>query len=401
MSIIGGDILFCRKCGRTIPDDSVFCSYCGESVSLTEAETAPTEQLEEKEHGYCSNCGEPLPPGKLAGICNTCFEQIGYDPYTYGKCEGCGSPLGPDDGALCKSCAGKLVNPTKSFYTPGPVKSELYYDDATWNQKKKGHGCLISVLVCIGLLALIAIMGSMSTPTAGNNITSSDIAQESSVSTVASSTPLSTRQENILSAFNDSIKSAVEDTIKKQLKHPDTAIITHDTSQLTADNAIFTDRGSVSYTNVKGKSVKEDFTVSIISTDKVYYSLYMQLGKTVFLDCSKGTNSLGIATSYGEELFGVADGNSLFDDLNSGIIMITDEESQKITMSEFGKINTGKTYAQVTEIIGSYGTEQAQSKLSGYETVIMDWTGNGSAGSNASVTFLNGKVVGKAQVGLQ
>ncbi len=65
--------MFCRKCGKTIPDDSVFCSYCGETVKLielTESDepTNPEAELTEQEvkkqlvnelcpYGSCGECG--------------------------------------------------------------------------------------------------------------------------------------------------------------------------------------------------------------------------------------------------------------------------------------------------------------------------------------------------------
>nr|DAK78386.1 MAG TPA: zinc-ribbon domain protein [Caudoviricetes sp.] len=96
--------MFCRKCGKTIPDDSVFCPYCG-GKTKHEYEPISVETPAEREHGYCSNCGESLPSGKLTGLCNACFEQMGYDPYVYGKCDKCGAPLEADDqNNVCKNC---------------------------------------------------------------------------------------------------------------------------------------------------------------------------------------------------------------------------------------------------------------------------------------------------------
>lgn len=91
--------MFCRKCGKAIPDDSNFCPYCGETISLEISDSSKSKT------GFCSICGGPLPSGKLSGICDSCIEQIGYDPYEYGTCKKCGRPLGKDDKEnLCKTC---------------------------------------------------------------------------------------------------------------------------------------------------------------------------------------------------------------------------------------------------------------------------------------------------------
>lgn len=77
------------------------------------------------------------------------------------------------------------------------------------------------------------------------------------------------------------------------------------------------------------------------------------------------------------------------------------DDSEYITKEEFGKIKSGMTYKQVSKIIGSEG-ELESSVDSGDITIeIYTWYGNGVAGSNANVTFTNGEVTAKAQVGLE
>ena len=62
------------------------------------------------------------------------------------------------------------------------------------------------------------------------------------------------------------------------------------------------------------------------------------------------------------------------------------------------------TYKEVCEIVGGEGTLGSSVDLDmgdEYKTEIYQWTGNGSIGANANVTFQGGKVVSKAQVGLK
>lgn len=77
------------------------------------------------------------------------------------------------------------------------------------------------------------------------------------------------------------------------------------------------------------------------------------------------------------------------------------DESEYITLDEYNKIDTGMTYDEVKEIVGSEGTVSSQVESNGYKIVIITWYGNGPAGSNANVTFTNDSVSGKAQVGLK
>lgn len=77
------------------------------------------------------------------------------------------------------------------------------------------------------------------------------------------------------------------------------------------------------------------------------------------------------------------------------------EDSEYITLDEFNQIQTGMTYEQVVEIVGSSGSPSAQTDGGGMSYQIYTWYGNGVAGSNANVTFINGEVSAKAQVGLK
>ncbi|HWP50749.1 MAG TPA: DUF3862 domain-containing protein [Clostridia bacterium] len=74
---------------------------------------------------------------------------------------------------------------------------------------------------------------------------------------------------------------------------------------------------------------------------------------------------------------------------------------ETMSYGEYTKIKTGMTYDEVCEIIGSYGDEMARTEMAGYQTVIVGWEGEGTIGANANVTFQNGKVITKAQAGLQ
>jgi len=75
-----------------------------------------------------------------------------------------------------------------------------------------------------------------------------------------------------------------------------------------------------------------------------------------------------------------------------------------ISLEEFNKIETGMTYEEVCQIIGGEGTLSSSVDAGigpEYVTEIYQWTGEGSVGANANVTFQGGKVVSKAQVGLR
>lgn len=72
-----------------------------------------------------------------------------------------------------------------------------------------------------------------------------------------------------------------------------------------------------------------------------------------------------------------------------------------MSLAEFRAISTGMTYQQVTDIVGSSGEVISEVEIAGMLTQMRQWKGEGSIGANANVTFQDGKVVSKAQAGLE
>lgn len=75
-----------------------------------------------------------------------------------------------------------------------------------------------------------------------------------------------------------------------------------------------------------------------------------------------------------------------------------------ISLDEFNSIKTGMTYAEVCKIIGGEGVLASSVDFGiddEYKTEIYEWTGDGSIGANANVTFQSGKVISKSQAGLR
>ena len=75
--------------------------------------------------------------------------------------------------------------------------------------------------------------------------------------------------------------------------------------------------------------------------------------------------------------------------------------SMTMTMDKYNRIEMGMTAEEVKGIVGSLGKVMSESDVAGYKTVIVTFEGNGSIGSNANITFQNGRVMSKAQVGLK
>lgn len=70
-----------------------------------------------------------------------------------------------------------------------------------------------------------------------------------------------------------------------------------------------------------------------------------------------------------------------------------------LTMAGFNRVKSGMTFDQVTAIIGQPSQEMSRTAIGGTETVMYMWEGH--LGANMNATFQDGKLVQKAQFGLQ
>ena len=70
-----------------------------------------------------------------------------------------------------------------------------------------------------------------------------------------------------------------------------------------------------------------------------------------------------------------------------------------LTLEEFNQIQNGMSYSDVVAIIGGEGVLTSESSVGGTTMELFSWEGT-SLGANGNVTFMNGKVTAKAQLGL-
>lgn len=75
--------------------------------------------------------------------------------------------------------------------------------------------------------------------------------------------------------------------------------------------------------------------------------------------------------------------------------------SPKISLAEFEAIQTGWTLQMVIDTVGGPGKLLSRLDLAGIVTEIYMWDGEGGLGANANVELQNGRMIGKAQFGLQ
>lgn len=74
--------------------------------------------------------------------------------------------------------------------------------------------------------------------------------------------------------------------------------------------------------------------------------------------------------------------------------------SSKVTLEQFNRLQEGMTYQEVVSILGSEGEILSSSDIAGYKTIMYMWEGN-SLGGNMNAIFQNDKMISRAQFGLK
>ena len=83
---------------------------------------------------------------------------------------------------------------------------------------------------------------------------------------------------------------------------------------------------------------------------------------------------------------------------------VSQDNPPTISLEEFEQIQTGMSYQEVFDLVGSRGELLSEADLGlgdEYYTAIYSWDGEGALGANAIVTFQGGYVTSKAQSGLE
>lgn len=117
--------------------------------------------------------------------------------------------------------------------------------------------------------------------------------------------------------------------------------------------------------------------------------------------CGKKLKHTGLRVFIGIIVLFIGIGAIISSDQNSTTqtennITVTQE---KVTLEKFNNIETGMTYQQVVDIIGEEGKLSTESAYGDQSMQIYYWYSTNGI-SNATVSFMNGKVTAKSQIGL-
>jgi hypothetical protein len=79
---------------------------------------------------------------------------------------------------------------------------------------------------------------------------------------------------------------------------------------------------------------------------------------------------------------------------------IAQTTSCRVSLSQFGYLQSGMTYDKIVQILGCDGSEMSRSEMAGYTTVMYMWSGQGMLGANMNIMLQNNRMVRKSQFGL-
>lgn len=88
------------------------------------------------------------------------------------------------------------------------------------------------------------------------------------------------------------------------------------------------------------------------------------------------------------------------DDFSIKLTNNRSDVSSLVTLENFNKIDSSMSYDDVCELFGIQGTLDSEITLGDVVTQVYHWY-NGTGVFNCNVTFQNGMMIGKAQIGLR
>jgi uncharacterized membrane protein YhaH (DUF805 family)/DNA-directed RNA polymerase subunit RPC12/RpoP len=146
--------MYCIKCGKEIPDDSVFCPECGFKLSTSDKHT-----LTPPSSRNTTNTDSSPDDGKRAGmvLCLGCGKEIHETAFT---CPNCGAPTSNSNISSTTGIRGSNYNPVNWYFD---VLKQYTKFVGRAQRKEYWYFTLFSTIISIVLIIIDATIGTFNT----------------------------------------------------------------------------------------------------------------------------------------------------------------------------------------------------------------------------------------------
>lgn len=231
--------MLCQKCGKEIPNDSIYCQYCSTKV---EDHFSPT-----KEHPvlFCTRCGRPT-----VDYNNLCTE--------------------------CQKNADINAAITADINQYSTLSGEANIHEG---RKKHSVGIILLFLLVVIIFALPLLAYFLDATSKEPSVT----ADVSSV-VISSSSKTEVDRAAMIKNASTSLAKNSEIFLKNYLKYPDTASIEYTACSLEFHRAYCISKGTIKYTNNQGVPVEKPFQVGMYTSNNYSCPVFVSLNDYILMD---------------------------------------------------------------------------------------------------------------------
>lgn len=298
-------------------------------------------------------------------------------------CRHCGAQI-EDNSQFCSKCGKALTTASEQTVPVSPAVQPSVASPAVsaapLQKPSKGPKIWLVLLLVAGFVGGIFLALSMLQGTASK----SEI----------------TRQTN---ALYERVTGILDQAVPEEIRTLIDYQIYPERDQFTMHRAKANLKGTYTYTDSEGNAMTKPFEMEFFMLKEKMILLYADYDGYITRNIRDAISGMGLVTAEGASQYSDVTLNEPMFELDMDpeqLAMIQVRNDSLITLDEYNQIEPGMYYYEIVDIIGSYGECTVNSSVAGIDGRLYSWKGSGKPGSSASLDFVNGKLMAKAQYGL-